>query len=56
MSKPFILASMACWVPVLNQPLDASDRDPAFYRDPAFRAAFREALKKSADLHRRAGK
>lgn len=42
-SKPFILASMACWVPVLNQPVE---RQIEILRSPAFRAEFREALKR----------
>jgi N-acyl-D-amino-acid deacylase len=42
-SKPFILASMACWVPVLNQPLE---RQIEILRSPRFRAEFREALKR----------
>ncbi|MBK8960396.1 MAG: amidohydrolase family protein [Proteobacteria bacterium] len=42
-SKPFILASMACWVPVLNQPLE---RQIEILRSPQFRAEFREALKR----------
>lgn len=42
-SKPFILASMACWVPVLNQPLE---RQIEILRSAQFRAEFREALKR----------
>ena len=42
-SKPFILASMACWVPVLNQPVE---RQIEILRSPQFRAEFREALKR----------
>ena len=42
-SKPFILASMACWVPVLNQPLE---RQIEILRSASFRAEFRDALKR----------
>ena len=43
LSKPFILASMQCWVPVLNQPVE---RQIEILRAPTFRAEFREALKR----------
>ena len=42
-SKPFILASMQCWVPVLNQTVE---RQIEILRSPQFRADFREALKR----------
>ena len=42
-SKPFILASMACWVPVLNQTVE---RQIEILRSAQFRADFREALKR----------
>lgn len=42
-SKPFILASMACWVPVLNQPLE---RQIEILRSTSFRAEFRAALQR----------
>jgi N-acyl-D-amino-acid deacylase len=40
--KPFIFANMACWNPVFNRPVDEQAQ---MYRSPAFRQAFREALK-----------
>ncbi|MGR8949213.1 MAG: N-acyl-D-amino-acid deacylase family protein [Gammaproteobacteria bacterium] len=40
---PFIFANMECWNPVLNR--DASEQ-MAILRDPEFRAAFKEALKR----------
>jgi N-acyl-D-amino-acid deacylase len=43
LSKPFIFANMPCWGPVLNKP---AAEQIAILRDPAFRAAFREALKR----------
>jgi len=42
-SKPFILASMQCWVPVLNQSVE---RQIEILRSAQFRADFREALKR----------
>src|SRR5271167_2137390 len=42
---PFIFANLACWNPVFNQPPEAQK---AVYRDPQFRAAFRETLKRPA--------
>jgi N-acyl-D-amino-acid deacylase len=41
--NPFSFADMQMWGPVFNQPLD---KQKAIYRDPAFRAAFREELKR----------
>jgi len=41
--NPFSFADMALWGPVFNQPLE---RQKEFYRDPAFRGAFREELKR----------
>jgi N-acyl-D-amino-acid deacylase len=41
--NPFSFADMAMWGPVFNQPPCAQKK---FYRDPAFRAAFREELKR----------
>ncbi|MGH8595764.1 MAG: N-acyl-D-amino-acid deacylase family protein [Gammaproteobacteria bacterium] len=40
--KPFIFANMACWNPVFNR---TPEEQAKIYRDPSFRAAFREALK-----------
>ncbi len=40
---PFIFANMACWNPVLNRSVE---EQIAVLRDPAFRAAFKEALKR----------
>ena len=40
--NPFSFADMELWGPVFNQPLK---KQKAFYRDPAFRGAFREELK-----------
>ncbi|MGD9603282.1 MAG: amidohydrolase family protein [Gammaproteobacteria bacterium] len=40
--KPFLFANMACWNPVFNRTVE---EQAAIYRDPQFRAAFREALK-----------
>jgi len=40
--NPFSFADMELWGPVFNQPLE---KQKAFYRDPAFRGAFREELK-----------
>ncbi|HLW70452.1 MAG TPA: amidohydrolase family protein [Candidatus Binataceae bacterium] len=42
---PFIFANLDCWNPVFNQPPEAQK---AVYRDPQFRAAFRETLKRPA--------
>lgn len=42
-SRPFILASMECWVPVLNQTVE---RQIEILRSPKFRADFRAALRK----------
>ena len=41
--NPFSFADMELWGPVFNQPLD---KQKEFYRDPAFRGAFREELKR----------
>ncbi len=41
--NPFTFADMAMWGPVFNQPVETQKR---FYRDPDFRGAFREELKK----------
>jgi len=41
--NPFSFADMQLWGPVFNQPLE---RQKEFYRDPAFRGAFREELKR----------
>ena len=41
--NPFSFADMELWGPVFNQPLE---KQKAFYRDPEFRGAFREELKK----------
>jgi len=41
--NPFSFADMELWGPVFNQPLE---KQKEFYRDPAFRAAFREELKR----------
>ncbi len=43
LSKPFIFANMECWTPVLNR--EAADQI-AVLRDPAFRNAFKEGLKR----------
>lgn len=40
--KPFMFANMPCWNPVFNRP---PEEQAKVYRDPQFRAAFREALK-----------
>jgi N-acyl-D-aspartate/D-glutamate deacylase len=40
--NPFSFADMEMWGPVFNQTLEQQKK---FYRDPAFRAAFREELK-----------
>jgi N-acyl-D-amino-acid deacylase len=42
---PFIFANLDCWNPVFNQPAEAQAK---VYRDPKFRDAFREALKRPA--------
>ena len=42
MRNPFLLASIECWQPVFNKPPEVQKQ---IYRDPAFRSAFREALK-----------
>jgi N-acyl-D-amino-acid deacylase len=42
MRNPFLLASIQCWQQVFNKPPEAQKQ---IYRDPAFRNAFREALK-----------
>jgi N-acyl-D-amino-acid deacylase len=42
---PFIFANLDCWNPVFNQPAEAQAK---VYRDPKFRDAFREALKRAA--------
>jgi N-acyl-D-amino-acid deacylase len=44
MSKPFLFANMPCFNPVFNR---STDEQIAVYRDPAFRAAFKESLKKA---------
>ena len=41
--NPFSFADMEMWGPVFNQP---HEKQKAFYRDPAFRGAFREELKR----------
>jgi N-acyl-D-aspartate/D-glutamate deacylase len=41
--NPYSFADMAMWGPVFNQP---ADRQRDYYRDPMFRAAFREELKR----------
>ena len=41
--NPFSFADMAMWGPVFNQPVETQKR---FYRDPDFRGAFREELKR----------
>jgi N-acyl-D-amino-acid deacylase len=41
--NPFSFADMALWGPVFNQPLE---KQKEFYRDPNFRGAFREELKR----------
>jgi N-acyl-D-aspartate/D-glutamate deacylase len=40
--KPFLFANMPCWNPVFNR---TPEEQSKIYRDPLFRAAFREALK-----------
>ena len=40
---PFIFANMACWNPVLNRP---AEEQMTIMRDPEFRRAFKEALKR----------
>jgi N-acyl-D-amino-acid deacylase len=42
MRNPFLLASIPCWQQVFNKPPEAQKQ---IYSDPAFRHAFREALK-----------
>jgi N-acyl-D-amino-acid deacylase len=42
---PFIFANLACWNPVFNQPPEAQAK---VYRDPEFRNAFRQAMKRPA--------
>ncbi|HKN00289.1 MAG TPA: amidohydrolase family protein [Candidatus Binataceae bacterium] len=42
MRNPFSFADMKMWGPVFNQP---AEKQKEFYRDPGFRAAFREELK-----------
>jgi N-acyl-D-amino-acid deacylase len=42
---PFIFANLDCWNPVFNQPQEAQEK---VYRDPKFRDAFRESLKRPA--------
>ncbi len=44
MSKPFLFANMPCFNPVFNR---STEEQIAVYRDPAFRAAFKESLKKA---------
>jgi N-acyl-D-amino-acid deacylase len=41
--NPFIFANLASWNPVFNQPKEVQAN---IYRDPSFRNAFRESLKK----------
>jgi N-acyl-D-aspartate/D-glutamate deacylase len=41
--NPFSFADMKMWGPVFNQP---QEKQKVFYRDPSFRAAFREELKR----------
>lgn len=41
--NPFSFADMKMWGPVFNQP---PEKQKQFYRDPSFRAAFREELKR----------
>src|SRR5271170_2077211 len=41
--NPFIFANLSSWNPVFNQPKEVQAK---IYRDPSFRNAFREALKK----------
>ena len=41
--NPYSFADIPMWGPVFNQP---ADRQRDYYRDPAFRAAFREELKR----------
>jgi N-acyl-D-amino-acid deacylase len=41
--NPFSFADMAMWGPVFNQTVE---KQKEFYRDPSFRAAFREELKR----------
>jgi N-acyl-D-amino-acid deacylase len=41
--NPFSFADMQLWGPVFNQPVE---KQKEFYRDPAFRGAFREELKR----------
>lgn len=40
---PFIFANMACWNPVLNRP---AEEQMTIMRDPEFRRAFKDALKR----------
>jgi N-acyl-D-aspartate/D-glutamate deacylase len=42
---PFIFANLDCWNPVFNQPAEVQVK---VYRDPKFRDAFHEALKRPA--------
>jgi N-acyl-D-amino-acid deacylase len=44
LSKPFLFANMPCFNPVFNVP---TDQQIAIYRQPEFRAAFKESLKKA---------
>jgi len=41
--EPFIFANLDCWNPVFNQPAEVQKK---FYREPKFRADFRESLKR----------
>jgi N-acyl-D-amino-acid deacylase len=41
--NPFIFANLPCWKPAFNQPAEVQMQ---LYRDPAFREAFRQELKK----------
>jgi len=43
--EPFIFANLDCWNPVFNQPAEVQKK---FYREPKFRADFRESLKRPA--------
>lgn len=43
LSKPFIFANMECWNPVLNR---STEEQIAILRDPEFRRAFKQALKR----------
>jgi N-acyl-D-aspartate/D-glutamate deacylase len=46
--SPFMLASFPSWIPAFNQPVDVQRR---MYRDPGFRAAFRNDLKTPRVFH-----